>query len=519
MPTLKRLLVVLGNQLFPWKELQNCLDDPASVRVYMAEDWELCTFQRHHRQKIVLFLAAMRSYRDELREHGVKVQYTQLDGLHGPELRKTYETRLGAYLDATTSPNVDELIVWEIEDKWFEARIEAFAAQRGLKRTVLPSPMFLTSRGEFSDYIESTSGGGRAGRPFMAKFYERQRKRLEVMVDAQGQPVGGRWSFDEDNRQKLPGKIEVPATDWAEPTEHVEAVKTLVAERFSDHPGGLEDFGWPTTRRQALAWLRQFLDERFADFGAYEDALSDRDPVLFHSALSPMMNLGLITPSEVLDRALERAASAGVPMNSLEGFVRQVIGWREFIRGVYRQYEQEDETNNFWGHTRTLKPCWYDGTTGLRPLDDVIRKANRFGWTHHIERLMVMGNLFNLCEVRPAQAYDWFMCMYVDSSDWVMSPNVYGMGLMSDGGVFATKPYICGSNYLVKMSDCYKKREDWCETMDGLYWRFVDKHRDFFAGNARLSMMLGTLDRMDADKKQQRFALAEAFIGRVTEAD
>ncbi|MEM7577763.1 MAG: cryptochrome/photolyase family protein [Planctomycetota bacterium] len=516
MPSSKKLMVVLGNQLFPYAELKKRIEDPAGVRVYMAEDWELCTYQKHHQQKIVLFLAAMRSYRDELREHGVTVQYTALDGLDGPELDIPYETRLAAYLDETKSLDLNELIVWEIEDKWFESRIEAFADERGLKLTVLPSPMFVTPRDEFEAYLQETSGGGRGGRPYMAKFYERQRKRLEVMVDADGKPEGGQWSFDGDNRKKLPKKVAVPETDWATPTEHVIAVKSLVAERFSDHPGQLDDFWLPTTRRQALSWLRQFLEERFQEFGAYEDALSDRDPVLFHSALSPMMNLGLVTPQEIVDRALAYAGEHGVPINSLEGFVRQIIGWREFIRGVYRQYEREDETKNFWGHERKLKPCWYDGTTGLRPLDDVIHKANKFGWTHHIERLMVMGNLFNLCEVQPQDAYDWFMCMFVDSSDWVMSPNVYGMGLMSDGGIFATKPYICGSNYLVKMSDCYKKSEDWCETMDGLYWRFVDKHRDFFGSNARMSMMLGTLNRMDAKKRETRFALAESFIERVT---
>ncbi|MEM9883508.1 MAG: FAD-binding domain-containing protein, partial [Planctomycetota bacterium] len=248
----------------------------------------------------------------------------------------------------------------------------------------------------------------------------------------------------------------------------------------------------------------------------------DRDDVLFHSVLSPMLNLGLLTPAECLARALEAAeASSGgggeIPLNSLEGFVRQIIGWREFIRGVYQRYSEKQDRTNFWRHERRLKPCWYDGTTGLRPLDDAIRKAVRLGWNHHIERLMVLGNLLNLCEVHPKQAHDWFMEMFVDSSDWVMGPNVYGMGLMSDGGVFATKPYICGSNYLVKMSDSYTKSEDWCEVVDGLYWRFVDKHRDFFGGNARLSMMLGTLDRMADERKHRIFTKAGAFISEVTE--
>ena len=188
-------------------------------------------------------------------------------------------------------------------------------------------------------------------------------------------------------------------------------------------------------------------------FGPYEDALSGRDPVLFHSVLSLMMNLGLITPAEIVERAVAHACEHGVPMNSLEGFVRQVIGWREFVRGVYHRFDEEQSSRNHWGHERKLKDCWFDGTTGLPPLDDAIAKARDLGWQHHIERLMVMGNLLTLTQVHPREAHRWFMEMFVDSSDWVMGPNVYGMGIFSDGGIFATKPYICGSNYLIKMSD------------------------------------------------------------------
>lgn len=314
--------------------------------------------------------------------------------------------------------------------------------------------------------------------------------------------------------------MDVPRTAWASPTEHVTAVRKVIAERFADHPGMLPtegEFWLPTTRRQTLAWLRDFLGDRFRGFGPYEDALSDRDDVLFHSVLSPMMNLGLITPDEIVERAVEHARDHDIPLNSLEGFVRQITGWREFVRGVYRRYDSKQSMANFWNHHRKMKPCWYDVTTGLRPLDDAIDKARRLGWTHHIERLMVLANMMNLCEILPGQAHRWFMEMFVDSSDWVMGPNVYGMGLMSDGGIFATKPYICGSNYLAKMSGQYKKTEDWCEIMDGLYWRFVDTHRDFFAGNARLAVMLGTFNKMDPERKHRIFTKAGQFIADVTE--
>ncbi len=508
------LVVVLGNQLFPFAEFKTLRD----ARFFMAEDVGLCTYVKHHQQKIVLFLAAMRSHADELRANGCDVHYESLEDQSGPQLQTNYETKLSRFAEGK---GIKRLVMFEIEDKFFEERVEALAQEQGWELEFLESPMFVTPREVFGDYLDG-SGGGSGGRPFMAKFYEQQRKRLGILVDGDGQPTGGQWSFDGDNRKKLPKQVAVPQTHWAKPTEHVGAVKRLVAERFADHPGvlpgvpGGDAFWLPTTRRQALAWLRDFLDDRFREFGPYEDALSNRDDVLFHSVLSPMLNLGLLTPREIVDRALEHADENNVPLNSLEGFVRQIIGWREFVRGIYQNYSAKQDDTNFWNHTRTLKPCWYDATTGLPPLDDAIDKARRLGWNHHIERLMVLANLMNLCEVLPTEAHRWFMQMYVDSSDWVMGPNVYGMGLMSDGGIFATKPYICGSNYLIKMSDHHKKSDDWCETVDGLYWRFVDKHRDFFAGNARLSMMLGTLNNMDEDRKHRLFTKAGQFIAQVT---
>jgi deoxyribodipyrimidine photolyase-related protein len=238
---------------------------------------------------------------------------------------------------------------------------------------------------------------------------------------------------------------------------------------------------------------------------------------VFHSALSPCLNLGLLTPDEVVNAVLERHEAQDLPLASIEGFVRQVIGWREFVRGIYRVFGDEQESSNFWDHQRGLTDDWYQGTTGIAPLDDAIKTSLRLGWAHHIQRLMVLGNLMTLCEIRPADAWRWFMEMYVDSSEWVMGPNVYGMGIFSDGGVFATKPYICGSNYLLKMSDY--SRGDWCDTVDGLYWRFIDKHREFFASNPRLALMPKALDRLNEDRRETIFIAAETFLDRFTRKD
>jgi deoxyribodipyrimidine photolyase-related protein len=238
---------------------------------------------------------------------------------------------------------------------------------------------------------------------------------------------------------------------------------------------------------------------RLSLFGDYEDALTPDSDFVFHSALTPYLNTGLLTPKGVIQAALTSYKNKQAPLNSVEGFVRQVMGWREFIRGIYHNFDNKQQTSNFWNSNRKLGSLWYKGNSGIPVLDHAIEKVNRTAYTHHIERLMVIGNLMLLCEIHPTEVHRWFMEMYIDSADWVMGPNVYGMALFSDGGIFATKPYICGSNYFLKMSS-YQKG-DWCDKVDGLYWSFIERNRSFFEKNPRLMMMTKTLDRMDKTRK------------------
>ncbi|MGB5166185.1 MAG: cryptochrome/photolyase family protein [Woeseiaceae bacterium] len=488
------MLVILGNQLFPLQHLP-----ASSVPVFMAEDLGLCTYEKHHQQKIVLFLAAMRAYADELRGAGYDVHYQQLDVSD----TQPYEAKLQAAIYAV---GADKLLHFEIEDKAIEQRIVDFAKEYELPREELTSPMFTCTRSAFEEYTAGKSGLR------MADFYKWQRQRLRIMVDEDGDPEGGQWSFDADNRKKLPKGVSPPDIDWPAADAHVADLIPVVEDAFSDHPGSARDFRWPTTRKQARRWLQDFVEERFAEFGPYEDAISTRSDTVFHSLLSPYLNMGLLTPAEVIEEVLQHKDD--VPLQSLEGFIRQVIGWREFIRGVYRQHSEAQDTSNYWCHERSLAASWYEGNTGIPPLDDTIQTALSLGWTHHIPRLMVLGNLMTLCEIRPQAAHRWFMEMFIDSSEWVMGPNVYGMGLYSDGGLFATKPYICGSNYLLKMSD--HRKGDWCDTVDGLYWRFIDKHREFFASNPRLALMPRALDRLDEQRRGRIFEAADEFIAEHT---
>ena len=494
------LLLILGNQLFAPAHLR----EVAKCPVFMAEDVGLCTHFKYHKHKLILFLASMRNHAAELARQGWTVDYQELsDATAG----LSYEEKLGSAIRRHESTR---LVCFEIEDKFFEKRITDFCRTQKLELWTLPSPMFLTSRSEFAQQLRMVS------KPFMKPFYEWQRRRLSIMVDARGKPDGGQFSFDADNRKPLPPLITPPEPKWPKHPPTVAAVSKTIETLFADHPGNVDNFWLPTTRKAAVAWLKDFVEFRLSQFGPYEDALTTRSDFVFHSVISPLINLGLLTPDEIVQAATDHAKNHDVPISSLEGFIRQVIGWREFIRGIYQNYSATQEKRNFFKHQRKLTDHWYSGNTGIPPLDHAIRKVDRFGWCHHIERLMVISNLMLLCEVHPRESHRWFMEMFVDSSDWVMGPNVYGMGQFSDGGIFATKPYICGSNYYLKMSDT--PRGEWCDILDGLFWSFLEKHRDFFSRNPRTMMMVKNLDRLSGDRKQMLFHRAAEFRKLVTRA-
>mgnify|MGYP001791610206 CR=1 FL=1 len=493
----QRLAVILGNCLFP--DLKALKPDKQTL-FFMAEDAGLCTHFRYHKHKLILFLSAMRSFHDSLPSK-YPTNYWKLSS---ENQQLSYEDKLQKTLDEYAK--IQEIVIFTIEDKFFAERMQQFCKKNDLQLTVVDSPGFFSTVKDFQQYLDSSK------RPFMQYFYTGQRKKYGILVNEEGEPRHGKWSFDEENRKKLPKDIEIPTLPDSEWTDHTHDVVQVVDELFSKHPGDSHNFWLATTRRQALYRLRDFLEHRFEKFGPYEDAIDSERNFLFHSVLSPYINLGLITAQEVIDSALEYAEENDVHYPSVEGFVRQIIGWREFMRGMYHTH---DLRGNFFDNQRKLKDCWYDGSTGIPPLDDSIKRVAQHGYTHHIERLMVLGNIMLLAEVHPDEVYKWFMEMFVDSSDWVMEPNVYGMSQFADGGTFATKPYIGGANYISKMSD-YRKSKDWADPVDGLYWSFIDRHRNAFAKNQRMSMMIATLDRMNQERKEHIFQQAEEFRERTT---
>ena len=492
----KSTLLVLGNQLFSLDIIKSIGADS----IFMAEDLGLCTYERHHKLKILMFLTAMREKRDELRAAHCDVEYLDIEH---QDFGQTYEEKLVNHISVN---DVTMLKIFEIEDKEFESRIKAFAEQQNLALTILPSPMFLLDREEFLAF------NGKSKVLRMANFYKEVRKKLNLLMDDNQKPLGGKWSFDEDNRKKIPKGLPLPECYKPRESQYIESLKVTIESNFSDHPGQMDDVWMPLTRADALENIDYFLKVKFENFGIYEDAILQNDTFMFHSALSPSLNMGLITPNDIIDKVLEFTAEYDVPLNSVEGFLRQIIGWREFIRGVYQHHGETQLQSNLFNFSGSLKDSWYSGDTGIPPLDDAINFSDRYGYTHHINRLMVISNLMTLCEVHPKNVYRWFMEMYVDSSEWVMTPNVFGMGTFADGGIFATKPYICGSNYILKMSD-YKKG-DWCNTVDGLYWRFVSRHMGVLKNNPRLSFMRKTLENMDPQRKRLIFSCAEDFTSK-----
>jgi deoxyribodipyrimidine photolyase-related protein len=465
--------------------------------VYLVEEWLFFHQYRFNQQKLVLHRATMRMYTDYLTQQGYEVRYIPAT---------SEKCDIQKLIPSIASAGVRKLHYADVVDDWLRQRLTKGAQQQGIELQEFRSPNFLEDRAEISKFFDNRQ------RIKQTDFYIDRRKHHEILLDKFDKPLGGKWTYDVDNRQKFPKNRSAPDVDLPELNEYVREAQSYVTQHFGDNYGSVEQpFAagfYPTTYAEAEDWLSDFLTVRFADFGAYEDAIVLEEQILHHSVLSPLLNTGLLLPRQVIDAAL--AMVDKVPLNSLEGFVRQLMGWREFIRITYERQGRIQRTRNYWGFTRRVPESFWEGTTGILPVDATIRKARNNAYCHHIERLMVMGNFMLLCEFDPDDVFRWFMEMFIDAYDWVMVPNVYAMSQFADGGGMCTKPYISGSNYLMKMSD-YPKG-DWQKVWDGLFWRFMHVHRDFFLGNPRLGMLVKTFDKMSPEKQQQHLSAAEQFI-------
>jgi deoxyribodipyrimidine photolyase-related protein len=518
--------------------------------VVMVEEPLFFSQYRFHAQKLILHRASMKYYARELQKQGMQVKYIDARELassgHVAALLKQWNVAHIQFVDPI--------------DDWLEQRLIKALNKTRLPFTILEDPHFLTPLDVIELFAESreiaASGDVHLTRPgsvnartnradsgkpqravsnlkwighqssglpeslksaaaeeqkknskplwFFTDFYIAQRKRMKILLDEKNKPVGGKWSFDSENRKKMPPGLGVPDLFRLQTNDLVTEATEYVVRHFPQAPGSAGSFRYPIDRQSALKWLDDFIEQRLILFGDYEDAIVVDDSFLFHSVLTPVLNIGLLSPQEVVDAALQQLER--VPMNSLEGFVRQVIGWREFIRAVYLKLGRRQRIRNYWQHHRPMPTSFYEGTTGIDPFDTVIRRLLKHAYAHHIERLMVLGNLMLLCEIDPEAIYQWFMELFIDAYDWVMVPNVYGMSQYADGGLITTKPYISGSAYILRMSNF--KKGDWCPIWDALYWNFIDKHREFFSSNPRMSVMVAQCERMGAKLDQHRVVAA-----------
>ncbi|MGY8747909.1 MAG: cryptochrome/photolyase family protein [Pirellulales bacterium] len=456
-------------------------------------------FVKFHKQKLWLHRATMKRYQRRLEQLGFETVYLSYRS-EPNALQAHLESLLGG-----SNKSKDSMLVVEPDDYLLNRRLQRYSRNSGIELKYLPNPGFLNGLGENAEY--------RAGKKrwFMADFYKWQRRRMNLLME-KDEPIGGKWSFDEENRKKVPKKLlpEIPELLELQFDEIDEEAREYVENRFAENLGEIETFFYPTSHSDAEAWLKHFLTHRFEKFGTYEDAIVEGESWLWHSMLTPALNVGLLTPDQVVKAAIDHFEQHDVPLNSVEGFIRQIIGWREFMRATYHDLGVEMRTTNHWGHHRKIPQSFYDGTTGIVPLDDTIQRLLKTGYCHHIERLMVLGGFMFLCEFDPDEIYRWFMELFVDSYDWVMVPNAYAMSQNADGGSITTKPYFSGSSYIRKMS--HHKKGEWCDVWDGLYWRWIWNHADELAKNPRWAMMCSMVKKMDEDKRQTHLENAEAFL-------
>ncbi|MBF9035033.1 cryptochrome/photolyase family protein [Rhodobacterales bacterium HKCCE2091] len=502
----KRLVLVLGDQLTEEIAALREADRDRDV-VVMAEVADEASYVPHHPKKIAFIFAAMRKFAERLTDAGWDVRYRKLDdegnagSIVGELLARAEET--GATEILATEPG--------------EWRLISALEDCPVPVHVFPDDRFLASHREFEDWAD----GRKELR--MEWFYREMRRKTGYLMEGD-KPAGGKWNHDHDNRKPAPDDAGFSGPMQFTPDETVEAVLDLVEERFASNLGTLRPFWFATDRGQARRALAHFIERSLPRFGDYQDAMLTGDRFLAHSVLSMYLNAGLLTWREICDAAAAAYAAGDVPVNSAEGFIRQIIGWREYMRGVYFLEGPDYTGRNALNHRRKLPGFYWDAETDMACLSHAIAETRDEAYAHHIQRLMVTGNFALLAGIDPAEVHEWYLSVYADAYEWVEAPNVIGMSQFADGGIVGSKPYVSGGNYINRMSDycnqcAYDVREKSGENAcpyNYLYWAFLDRHRDHFAENPRMANMYRTWDRMDDAKRRATLDSAETFLGRLS---
>ena len=503
------LVLVLGDQLDPASPaLARARHDQAVVLMIESVGEARRTWS--HKQRIALFLSAMRHHAEALRAEGWQLDYRPLSADHGS---------LGVGLEAAIAHHGTQRVIAVEPGEWrVQQMIEQSCRRAGVELCWMADTHFYCSRDEFRRWAE----GRRT--LVMEFFYRAVRRRFDILMDGE-QPAGGAWNFDKENRGSFgrAGPGTVPARSRFTPDAITRAVIDEVAQRFPDHPGSLESFAWPVTPEQAREALADFVAQRLPLFGRYQDAMWQGEPWLYHAGLSAALNLKLLDPREVVEAAVSAWQAGDAPLPAVEGFVRQVLGWREFIRGVYWLHMPDYAALNHFGHDRPLPEFFWTGETELNCLRQCLGDTLANGYAHHIQRLMVIGNFALLTGLDPEAVCDWFLAVYVDAVEWVELPNTLGMALHADGGIVGSKPYAASGAYIRRMSnycagcryDPGRRSGEGACPFNFLYWAFLARHRERLAGNPRMGLVLKNLGRLDQEELLEIRSAASEWLTRL----
>jgi deoxyribodipyrimidine photolyase-related protein len=504
-----RLILILGDQLSPnIAALQKGNKDRDVV--VMAEVMAEATYVPHHPKKIALVLSAMRKYAEWLRQEGWTVAYTQLDD------PRNSGSITGELLHHATNFGATKVIATE-PGEW---RLNTELTDFPLPLTMLPDSRFITSTSDFANWAKDRK------ELRMEWFYRDVRRKTGLLMEGD-KPAGGKWNFDSDNRKVAPIDVRpVPPPAFA-PDKHVSAVLDLVEARFAANFGDLRPFSYATDRDQALQVLDHFITHNLPHFGDYQDVMIRGEPTLWHSVISPYLNIGLLSPLEVCARAVSAWTLGAAPLNAVEGFIRQIIGWREYVRGIYFLKGPDYVSSNALGHSRKLPDVYWGGETGMQCMKEAVAQARSHAYAHHIQRLMVTGNFALLAGIDPQQVHEWYLSVYIDAFEWVEAPNTIGMSQYADGGVLASKPYVSSGAYIARMSDycagCVydvrAKSGRMACPFNVLYWHFIDRHADQFRSNPRMAVICRSWENRNASDRAQIMADAEELLIRLDQGE
>ncbi|MGC6517991.1 MAG: cryptochrome/photolyase family protein [Candidatus Puniceispirillaceae bacterium] len=506
----KRLLLIMGDQLSRNSPVL-AEASPDTDIIVMGELSDEATTPRHHKKKIAFIFSAMRHFAKSLQQDGFTVLYQHFDTDNGAA---TFEALIRNAADQT---GLEDIVMLQASEYRVRQWQTDFADKWHGHVTVLEDSRFLATHDDFSQW----ANGKKQLR--MEFFYREMRRKFNILM-SDDKPIGGQWNYDSENRKPPKSGLTIPARTTFIPDEITEDVLALVDDYFDDHFGTLKPFDMAVTRDEALHVFECFIKERLMDFGNYQDAMITDEPFMYHAHIGAYLNIGLLSPLEVIKRAEFAYHHEGAPLNAVEGFIRQILGWREYIRGIYWQFMPNYAAQNALGASRALPGFFWHGKTRMNCLHQSISQTIDFAYAHHIQRLMVIGNFSLLAGLSPAKVNEWFLIVYSDAFEWVEMPNVTGMVLFADDGIVASKPYAAGGNYIDKMSDyckgCHynikeKTGENACP-FHYLYWDFLWRHEEKLRSNPRLGMIYRTADKMGPEKKQTIRNDAQKFLSSLS---